>query len=143
MTTEIVAEVLNQRPSNARAHLDCRLPDASPKEKFMDTKVFLFLILATSLETVGDAFVRMGISQTAWPLRGGLFLAGTALLFGYGFCLNLPAVEFGRIVGLYVATLFIVWQITNFVMFGSLPETPVWLGGMLIVIGGLIVTFWK
>jgi small multidrug resistance family-3 protein len=44
---------------------------------------------------------------------------------------------------LYIATLFIVWQITSFVMFGSLPNTPVWLGGTLIVIGGLIVTFWE
>ena len=80
----------------------------------MDIKIFLFLIVATSLETAGDAIVRMGMSQTAWPLRGGLFLAGAGLLFGYGFCLNLPPVEFGRIVGLYIATLFIVWQITNF-----------------------------
>jgi hypothetical protein len=109
----------------------------------MDIKIFLFLIVATSLETAGDAIVRMGMSQTAWPLRGGLFLAGAGLLFGYGFCLNLPPVEFGRIVGLYIATLFIVWQITNFVVFGSLPNTPVWLGGTLIVIGGLIVTFWE
>jgi hypothetical protein len=28
-------------------------------------------------------------------------------------------------------------------VFRSLPEMPVWLGGSLIVIGGLIVTFWK
>jgi hypothetical protein len=77
--------------------------------------------------------------MTTWPLRGGLFLARAGLLFGYGFCLNLPPVEFGRIVGLYI----IVGQITNFVVFGSLPEMPVWLGGTLIVIGGLIVTFWE
>jgi hypothetical protein len=113
------------------------------RNEFMDIKIFLFLIVATSLETAGDAIVRMGMSQTAWPLRGGLFLAGAGLLFGYGYCVNLPPVEFGRIVGLYIATLFIVWQVTNFVVFGSLPNMPVWLGGTLIVIGGLIVTFWK
>jgi hypothetical protein len=83
------------------------------------------------------------MSQTAWPLRVGLFLTGAGLLFGYGFCVNLPPVEFGRIVGLYIATLFIVWQITNFVIFGGLPEMPVWLDGTLIVFGGLIVTFWE
>jgi hypothetical protein len=109
----------------------------------MDIKVFLFLIVATSLETAGDAIVRLGMAQNAWPLRSGLFLAGAGLLFGYGFCVNLPPVEFGRVVGLYIATLFIVWQITNFVVFGTLPQMPVWLGGTLIVIGGLVVTFWE
>lgn len=106
-------------------------------------KIFLFLIVATSLETVGDAIVRIGIGQTAWLSRTALFLSGAALLFGYGFCLNLAPAEFGKVVGLYIATLFVVWQITNFVVFGTLPGVPVLLGGALIVAGGLIVTFWR
>jgi hypothetical protein len=109
----------------------------------MDLKIFLFLIVATSLETVGDATVRIGIGQTAWLPRMALFVGGAVLLFGYGFCLNLAPVEFGRVVGLYIATLFVVWQITNFVVFGSFPTMPVLLGGLLIVAGGLIVTFWQ
>jgi hypothetical protein len=109
----------------------------------MDPKIFLFLIAATTLETFGDALVRIGIGQNAWLPRSGLFLVGAVLLFGYGFCLNLAPVEFSRVVGLYIATLFVVWQITNLIMFGSLPGLPVWLGGALIVAGGLIVTFWK
>lgn len=111
--------------------------------RVLDLRIFLFLIAATALETVGDAIVRNGIGQTAWFARGGLFLIGAALLFGYGFCLNLAPVEFSRVVGLYIATLFLMWQITNFFFFGSLPGTPVWIGGALIVVGGLIVTFWK
>jgi small multidrug resistance family-3 protein len=51
-------------------------------------------------------------------------------------------VEFGRIVGLYIATLFVVWQIINFVAFRALPEPQVWVGGGLVVAGGLIITFW-
>jgi hypothetical protein len=39
--------------------------------------------------------------------------------------LNLPPVEFGRVVGLYIATLFVVWQVVNFFVFGVLPVTPV------------------
>jgi hypothetical protein len=108
----------------------------------MYVKIFLFLIVATSLETVGDAIVRIGIGQTAWLSRSALFLGGAALLFGYGFCLNLAPVEFSRVVGLYIVTLFVVWQITNFVVFGSSPAMPVFVGGILIVAGGLIVTFW-
>src|SRR5579862_6603886 len=108
----------------------------------MDVRIFLFLILATSLETFGDAIVRIGLGQTAWLPRGGLFLAGAVLLFGYGLSLNLAPIEFNRVVGLYIATLFVVWQVVNLIVFRSPPAMPVWFGGALIVLGGLIVTFW-
>jgi hypothetical protein len=108
----------------------------------MNFKVFLLLLAATTLEVFGDAVVRIGIGQTAWLPRGGLFLAGALLLFGYGLSLNLAPIEFSRVVGLYIATLFIVWQLVNLVVFRSPPGIPVWFGGALIVVGGLIVTFW-
>jgi hypothetical protein len=108
----------------------------------MDFKIFLLLLAATSLEAFGDAVVRMGIGQTAWLPRSALFLAGAFLLFGYGLSLNLAPIEFGRVVGLYIATLFIVWQLVNLIVFRSPPGIPVWFGGSLIIVGGLIVTFW-
>ena len=46
-------------------------------------------------------------------------------------------------VGLYIATLFVVWQVITFFAFRTLPTVPVMLGGTLIVAGGLIVSFWK
>ncbi|MES1158680.1 MAG: hypothetical protein ABUL42_02185 [Terricaulis silvestris] len=105
--------------------------------------VFLFLVVATALEATGDAVVRMALHGNAmWP-RVGLFLAGGALLFGYGVSLNLAPVEFGRVVGLYIALLFVMFQIVNFVAFRSFPTLPILLGGALIVAGGLIVTFWQ
>jgi small multidrug resistance family-3 protein len=107
----------------------------------MNFKIFLFLIAATALETFGDAIVRMGIGQTAWLPRVALFLAGALLLFGYGLSLNLAPIEFGRVAGLYIATLFIVWQLVNLIVFRAPPGMPVWFGGALIVVGGLIVTF--
>ena len=109
----------------------------------MDIRIFLFLIAATSLETFGDAIVRMGIGQTAWLPRTALFLAGAVLLFGYGLSLNLAPIEFSRVVGLYIATLFIIWQLVNLIVFRSPPGIPVLLGGALIVVGGLVVTFWE
>src|SRR6202000_3522782 len=99
----------------------------------MDVKIFLFLIAATALETFGDAIVRIGIGQTAWLQRSGLFLAGALLLFGYGVSLNLAPIEFNRVVGLYIATLFIVWQIVNLIMFHTLPDLAILAGGALIV----------
>lgn len=70
-------------------------------------------------------------------------LLGALLLFGYGYSLNLAPVEFGKIVGLYIATLFIVWQVGNYIAFRALPTLPVIVGGILVVTGGLIITFWK
>jgi hypothetical protein len=102
-----------------------------------------FLIVATTLEASGDAIVRMGLSPYTPGLRVLLFLAGAGLLFGYGLMLNLAPLEFGRVVGLYIATLFVVWQIVNFIVFRSLPSAPILLGGALIVAGGAIVSFWR
>src|SRR5450759_993155 len=102
-----------------------------------------FLIVATTLEAFGDAIVRMGLTQHSGVQRASLFFAGAVLLFGYGLSLNLAPIEFGRVVGLYIATLFVVWQIVNFVAFRTLPSVPILLGGALIIAGGSIVTFWQ
>ena len=106
-------------------------------------RVFLILLVATTLEVSGDAIVRKGIFGHAGLIRGVLFLLGATLLFGYGFTLNLAPLEFGQVVGLYVATLFVVWQIINVIAFRVLPSLPILVGGSLIILGGLIVSFGK
>lgn len=103
----------------------------------------LLLILATILEVSGDALVRLGIYQHVGPVRLACFLAGAALLFGYGSVLNTAPVDFARIVGLYIATLFVIWQIISFLVFKTLPGLPILLGGALIIIGGVIISFWR
>jgi small multidrug resistance family-3 protein len=103
----------------------------------------LLLLVATTLEVSGDAIVRIGLYQQVGLIRLVAFLLGAALLFGYGFFLNCAPVEFGRIVGLYIATLFIVWQVITFVAFRTLPGLPVVFGGALVIVGGLIITFWR
>ncbi len=102
-----------------------------------------FLVLATTFEAFGDAMVRVGLKHHNAVPRGLLFLGGAALLFGYGLSLNLAPAEFGRVVGLYIATLFVVWQIVNFIVFRSVPTLPIVIGGALIIAGGNIVTFWR
>lgn len=103
----------------------------------------LLLLIATTLEVSGDAAVRLGIYNHAGLTRVGLFLAGAALLFGYGSFVNVPPVAFSRVVGLYIATLFVIWQAINWLVFRSLPGLPVWVGGALVIVGGGIITFWR
>jgi small multidrug resistance family-3 protein len=103
----------------------------------------LLLLIATTLEVSGDAAVRLAIYQHAGLTRIGLILGGAALLLGYAGFINTAPVDFGRIVGLYIATLFIVWQIINFMVFKATPELPILLGGVLVITGGLITTFWR
>ena len=105
--------------------------------------IFGFLILATTVEASGDAIVRMGLNEQALVPRLILFLFGACLLFLYGLSLNLAPLEFGRVVGLYIATLFVVWQIINFIAFRAVPTVPILIGGALIIAGGSIVTFWR
>lgn len=103
----------------------------------------VLLLIATTLEVGGDAIIRQALYQHAGLVRIVWFLCGAALLFGYGTFLNTAPVEFGRIVGLYIATLFVVWQVINFVAFRALPQLPILVGGALVVAGGLIITFWR
>jgi hypothetical protein len=102
-----------------------------------------FLIVATGLEVTGDAIVRKALFNHVGLARLGIFLLGAAFLAGYGTFLNLAPLEFGQVVGLYIATLFVMWQLLTFVFFRTLPTAPILLGGSLIVIGGVIVSFWK
>jgi hypothetical protein len=103
----------------------------------------LLLLVATTLEVSGDAVVRLAIYNHAGLVRVALLFAGAGLLLGYGSSLNVAPVPFGRIVGLYIATLFVVWQIISFLVFRTLPQLPVYLGGALVIAGGLIITFWR
>jgi hypothetical protein len=102
-----------------------------------------FLLMATVLEVSGDAIVRMAVYDHAGAIRIGLFLGGASLLFGYGLFLNLAPLQFGQVVGLYIATLFVVWQVINFVFFRAIPTTPIVVGGALVIAGGMIITFWR
>ena len=106
-------------------------------------KIFLFVLMATVFEAAGDAVVRLAIAAPRMPVRIGFFMLGTALLAAYGTSLNLAPVEFATVTGLYIATLFVVFQLTNLVLFHTAPTLPVMVGGALIIAGGLTVYLWK
>jgi len=101
------------------------------------------LIVATVAESFGDATVRIGLFERTGIVRVSTILGGGALLLVYGIMLNLAPLPFNRVVGFYIATLFVVWQVVTFVTFRTAPNAPILLGGTLIIVGGLVVSFWK
>ena len=111
--------------------------------KLCPMKIFLFVLAATVLEAAGDAIVRIALHHPSSVARISLFLIGFTLLGLYGTSLNLAPVDFATVTGIYVATLFVVFQITNLVFFRQLPTPPVLVGGAFIVSGGLMIFFWR
>jgi drug/metabolite transporter superfamily protein YnfA len=102
--------------------------------------VLSLLLVATTLEAGGDAVVRVGLYQHAISIRALLLLLGGITLFCYGVVLNQAPFDFGRLIGAYVATFFLVGQVINLVAFRTSPSVPVILGGPLIVAGGAVIT---
>ena len=95
------------------------------------------------MEVTGDAIIRNGLSQRALSAKAVYFIGGAMLLFGYGLTLNLAPIAFHKVVGIYIATLFVVWQIVSYAAYRSIPGPPILLGGAFIICGGLIVAFWQ
>jgi uncharacterized membrane protein YccC len=101
------------------------------------------LTLAATLEAGGDALVRSGLHAPAPGVKVVLMAVGAFVLFCYGVAVNLPPWDFGRLLGVYVALFFVVAQLINLFAFGMKPALPIYAGGLLIVSGGLLITFWR
>jgi len=101
------------------------------------------LALAAVFEAGGDALVRAGLHAPALPVRIGFMAAGALVLFIYGVSVNLPPWDFGRLLGVYVALFFLVAQLINRLAFGINPTPPIYVGGLLIIAGGMVITFWR
>ena len=94
------------------------------------------LVLAAVLEMGGDAAIRRGLLRSTWEW---LVLGGAALV-AYGFVVNLDrSIDFGRLMGLYIAVLFVVSQCIGALLFNELPSASLIIGGILIVAGGLVI----
>jgi hypothetical protein len=104
----------------------------------------VLLVIATSLEAGGDAIIRVGLKQPhSVPVRALLMLAGATVLYGYGLVLNLSPLDWGRLIGAYVAVFFVVGQVINLVAFRTVPTLPIVVGGLFIIAGGAIITLWQ
>jgi hypothetical protein len=102
---------------------------------------FVFLVLAAVLEAYGDSCFQSGLYRASGLNRTLAFAAGAASLIAYGLVVNAPRWEFGKLLGVYVVLFFLLAQIVAKVRFGQTPSLPVLAGGVLIVLGGIVVSF--
>jgi drug/metabolite transporter superfamily protein YnfA len=98
------------------------------------------LFLAAVLEAGGDALVRFGLHAAPGRTRLGLLGTGAVVLFCYGYVVNTPNWDFGRLLGIYVVFFFFfVAQLIGWLVFNQIPTRMVYLGGAFIVLGGVIL----
>jgi drug/metabolite transporter superfamily protein YnfA len=101
----------------------------------------LILLLAAVLEAGGDALIRIALHRQGVAARAVAFLLGAVVLFAYGYTVNAPPWDFGRLLGLYVVFFFVVAQVVSWAIFGQTPSRAVLMGGSLIVSGGFLIAF--
>jgi len=101
------------------------------------------LFAAAVLEAGGDALVRMGLKTSTATSKSMVFLIAAIVLFGYGYVVNAPAWDFGRLLGIYVVFFFVVAQLISWIVFRQPPTAPVLIGGAFIVAGGAIISLWQ
>ena len=118
-------------------------------KNFLDSVVahpagaFALLIVAAFLEAFGDSLFQSGIYRAVGAERGVFFVSGAIVLALYGFTVNIPHWDFGKLLGVYVVLFFLVAQILAKVRFNQAPTMPIYVGGSLITMGGIIIAFWR
>jgi drug/metabolite transporter (DMT)-like permease len=100
----------------------------------------LVLVTAAALEAGGDALVRYGLHSYSIAHRAIFFAAAMVILFAYGWTVNAPPWDFGKLLGLYVVFFFVIAQLMSWLLFKQPPSASVLLGGGLIVAGGLVIS---
>jgi len=98
------------------------------------------LLCAAFLEAGGDALIRVGLRSPTLTRAALFFALGGLVLTVYGYAVNAPAWDFGRLLGVYVAYFFVVAQLIAWLGFGQKPTPMILLGGALIVVGGCVVS---
>lgn len=101
------------------------------------------LFCAALLEAGGDALIRTGLRSPSHSHAAFFFVVGGLVLTFYGYAVNAPPWDFGRLLGVYVAFFFVVAQLISWLGFGQKPTPAILIGGALIVAGGCVVSLAK
>src|SRR6202162_1602263 len=100
----------------------------------------LVLFLAALFEAGGDALMRTGMRTTSLWGRTSLFALSAIALFAYGWTVNSPPWNFGKLIGIYVVFFFVIAQFISWLVFKKPPSLTLVVGGSLIVAGGLVIS---
>lgn len=98
------------------------------------------LALAAALEAVGDAVMRKGLHTRSTGAASLWFLLGAAVLSAYGYVVNAPPWDFGRVIGVYIVFFFISAQLVSWFAFKQTPDWSILVGGALILAGGVVIS---
>jgi hypothetical protein len=104
---------------------------------------FALLTLAAFLEAFGDSLFQSAMYRSEGMARVVFFVSGAVVLALYGFTVNSPPWDFGKLLGIYVVLFFLVAQVLAKVRFHQSPTMPIYVGGALITTGGIIIAFWR
>ena len=128
--------------SSEKTKLESRLTAwRAPLDQIMNkTTALLVLFAAAILEAAGDALVRGGLHHAKPASRALLMAAGALVLFAYGYTVNMPNWDFGKLIGIYVVFFFVVAQLIGWLAFGQKPTNTLLLGGAFIIAGGFIIS---
>src|SRR5580658_840085 len=100
----------------------------------------LVLLIAAALEAGGDALMRVGLHKNALGQRVLWFALAAIVLFAYGWTVNAPPWDLGKLIGIYVVFFFLIAQLISWVVFKQTPSLAIWVGGALIVVGGIVIS---
>jgi hypothetical protein len=104
------------------------------------TTAIVTLLIAAALEAGGDALMRVGLHKNLFWGRLLFFVLAAVVLFGYGWTVNAPPWDFGRLIGIYVVFFFLIAQLISWLVFKQSPSLSIWIGGALIVAGGIVIS---
>jgi small multidrug resistance family-3 protein len=104
------------------------------------TTALLVLFFAAVLEAGGDALVRSGLRASVMTTKVLFFVVGGIVLFSYGWVVNAPPWDFGRLLGIYVVFFFVVAQLISWLVFSQKPSPSVMIGGLFVIAGGIIMS---
>jgi len=92
---------------------------------------------------LGDSFLHASSYRSSRALRRVSFAAGAMVLVACGSMVNAPGWDFGKLLGVYVAMLFVTAQLVNGILFGISPAAPLRVGGGLFLAGAAAAAFWR
>jgi drug/metabolite transporter superfamily protein YnfA len=112
------------------------LPNAMPETPALSRGLqAVVLILAALFEVGGDALIRAGLRG-----RGVVLIAlGFLILGSYGLVLNQIAIDFSKLLGVYVGLFAVVSVLFGKFLFHEAIPPSTWLGLGVVLTGSLII----